>query len=331
MRILLSEESKIKLFNFLKEKENCNSLKKLANLKNIPLKTLQSWLYEKGRYFPESFIPSEIKNNLEIIDKKENNWGKIKGGEKTYQIILKKYGIEEIRKRQSNGGKRAAHLIKKRQEPIVLDLNNSAFLELYGVLLGDGWLSKLNYKGKTIWLIGVSGNGTSDRDFFSYLKNNIHFLFKRVPYQKERPNYNSIELNFSHKMLVAALNKELDFPIGKKINLKIHPKIYVLGYDKVKHVIRGIFDTDGCFYLDKTPVGRPYPCISLTMKAPILMKQVHDLLLSEGFKVYHYHSNKIDKIILKGSIQVRKWLKEIGSSNPYKHAKMQKALVAQPG
>ena len=130
-------------------------------------------------------------------------------------------------------------------------------------------------------------------------------------------------------MLVNALNKDLGFPIGKKVNLRIPNNIYEKGFPKVKYIIRGIFDTDGSFYYDKTPVGRPYPCISISMKSPELMQQIHDLLISEGFKAYHYHSTKIDNITLKGSIQLKKWLAEIGSSNPYKLTKMQKALVAQ--
>jgi hypothetical protein len=74
------------------------------------------------------------------------------------------------------------------------------------------------------------------------------------------------------------MNRGLNFPIGKKVNLKIHNKVYDGGFDKVKHVIRGILDTDGCIIIDKTPAGKPYPCISIKMKAPILIKQMADIL-----------------------------------------------------
>ena len=137
-------------------------------------------------------------------------------------------------------------------------------------------------------------------------------------------------MDFTHKMLIRALNEELDFPIGLKIDLKIHGKVYSLGYDKMRHVIRGLFDTDGSFYLDKTPVGKPYPCICISMKAPKLIKQVYDMLIQEGFKVrLDKHRSPNEQIVLKGSIQLKKWMSEIGSNNQ-RHLR-KTALVAQSG
>ena len=328
MRILLSKESKSELYNFLKLNYNCNSGRSLAIKLKIPYGTLKNWFHKEQRYIPTDFIPKEIFHRLEVLDRQEDNWGQIKGGKKTYKIILKKYGIKEIKKRQSKGGKMAMK-VRVKEEILIIDFSDPVFLEFYGALLGDGWLSKLKYKNKTIYLIGISGNRSLDREFLLYLKENINKLFNRNAYLKERPKYNSIELNFAHKMLINLLHTQLDFPIGKKIDLKISDKIYNLGYEKIKYVIRGIFDTDGHFYFDKTPVGRPYPCIGLTMKAPRLMKQIYDILIKEGFKAYHDKSKSVERIRLKGKIQVSKWMKEIGSSNKRNLDKI--ALVAQSG
>lgn len=334
MRFLISEKSRKYLFNFLKQKENCKSLKELSISKNIPLRTLQNWLYEMDRYIPEEFVPLEIRNNLEVIDKQENNWGSVRGGKKTYQIILSKYGEQELKKRQSNGGKKAIKINRIKQKQLVIDIHNPNFLEFYGVLLGDGWLSKLNYKNKNIWLIGVSGDKRWDMEFYLYLQENIFELFGRRAYLKIKKQNNSIEINFGHKTLIETLNTELEFPIGKKNNLSINNKIYNLGYEKVKHVIRGIFDTDGSFYLDKTPTGNPYPIISIEMKAGKLINQIYKILLSQGFRVsYRLGRNKRegkDRITLKGKKQLDKWMQEIGSSNQ-RHLKKINGLVTQPG
>ena len=191
-------------------------------------------------------------------------------------------------------------------------------------------MSKLNYNGKNIYLIGISGNAKLDRDFILYIKKNVKLMFDRNAYLKERPKYNAIELQILHKFLLEKLNKELEFPIGRKINLEINKKVYDLGYQKMKYVIRGIFDTDGCVYFDKTPAGKPYPCISITMKAPILMNQIRNVLIKEGFKVTYYnHRFPIVQLKLKGSKQLKKWIKEIGSSNPRNLNKL--ARVAQSG
>lgn len=325
MRYLLPKDSRQKILTYLLEKNNCNSLKQLSFSLKIPFRTIQEWIYNYKRYVPKKIIPIEIKDTLTILDEKEDNWGRVKGGKKTYQIIIKKYGLKEIRKRQSMGGKK----IKQRYNNKIPEIDDSLFLEFYGILLGDGWIGTYRYKNKIINMIGISGHSVLDRNFFIYSKKNIKSLFDRNAYLKERSQQNSIELNFCHQKLFKKLSTELNFPVGKKINLQINKKIYDLGYNKLRHVIRGIFDTDGCFYLDKTPVGRPYPCVSIEMKAPLLIKQIYDLLIKQDFKVgYQIKKDGRHRITLKGRKQLNKWMREIGSSNS-KHLDKINALVAQ--
>lgn len=331
MRILLSQKSKDKLFGYLRIKNDCASLKELAEKMGINFGTLQNWLYKKDKYLPDKIIPEEIKQELERLDEKEDNWGKVEGGRKTYKILIDKYGLGEIRRRQSLGGKASIkNLTGKKQIPFVLDINNQKFLEFYGVLLGDGWLSHLRYKNKDIWLVGVSGDKRLDKELFYHLQGNIRELFDRTAGIRERKEENGMQMDFTHKMLIKALNEELGFPIGMKVDLEINRKIYSLGYEKMRHVIRGIFDTDGSFYFDKAPNGKPYPCICITMKAPRLIKQVYDMLIRQGFKARHdKHRQPIEQIVLKGRIQLKKWMSEIGSNNQRHLRKI--ALVAQPG
>lgn len=330
MRILLSEEEKITLFNYLKKKYKAKSLKELSQKLSVSFKTLQNWRYEKRRYLPSTIIPKNI--NLQLIDRKSDNWGQIKGGKETYKILIKKYGIEEIRRRQLKGGK-ISSLRRDRQakENFKLDLNDPLFLEFYGALLGDGWLSSLSYKykvKKNLWWVGISGHLKLDREYLMFLRDIINKLFKRKVVIKYRKRWNSMEIILCHKHLILFMNKKLGFPIGKKINLKINNR-FLREWDKIKHIIRGVFDTDGCFYLDKTPVGNPYPCIMIKMKAPILIKQIYKSLIFRGFKVrYKELKNGQVRVDLRGRKQLDKWMKEIGSSNP-KHLNKIKALVAQ--
>ena len=213
-------------------------------------------------------------------------------------------------------------------------MDDPLFLEFYGVLLGDGWIGKYRYKNKITNLIGISGNSRLDREFLLNWKEHIKKLFQRNAFLKQKYDCNGIELNFCHKSLLDKLNKDLGFPIGKKIDLEINKDIFEMGFSKVKYIIRGIFDTDGSFYLDKTPVGKPYPCISITMKAPKLIKQMYDILIGEGFRIVYYKGKNerkdTDKITLKGKKQLYKWMDKIGSSNP-KHLNKINALVAQLG
>ncbi|MFH1307506.1 MAG: hypothetical protein ABIH72_01500 [archaeon] len=320
MRVLISKDSKLELFNFLKEKNNVFTKKELSKKLKISSSTLDKWFYNDYRYIPLNIVPEELK--LKILDKKSDNWGKIKGGKKTYQILMKKYGINEIKKRQSKGGKNSLAIRnQKLRENLKIDINNPLFLEFYGALLGDGWLSSLsyNYKSKkNLWWVGISGHSKLDKEYLMFIKKIAEKLFNRKIIIKYKKNSQGMEILFSHKHLILFFNKELGFPVGKKFNLKINKKI-PKEWDRIKYVIRGIFDTDGCLYFDKTPVGRPYPCLSIQMKAPVLIKQLYYLLTNNNFKVtYKICKNSKEgqsRITLKGSKQLNKWMNEIGSSN----------------
>lgn len=314
MRVLISVESKRRLLKYLKEKHGSNSLRDLSVKLGISKRTLGDWIYIPHRYIPQKFLPEEIE--LEKLNVQEDDWGRTLGGKRAYRKIVEKYGKDEIKRRQSNGGKAAIKKMNRLGKEFCIDIENPLFLEFYGVLLGDGWLSKLNYHQKNIWIVGVSGNSILDKEFFSYLKRNIKELFNRNAYIKKIKHVNALEMIFGHKAFVKAMNNELGFPIGKKIDLEINSEIYSQGYEKMKPVLRGIFDTDGSLYFDKTPANKPYPCISITMKAPKLIRQVYDLLKQQGFKPQHIkRRTPIEEIRLKGTKQLKKWMQEIGSSN----------------
>ncbi len=312
MRILLNKNSKKKLMEYLKKRNKTKSLKDLSKKIKIPKSTLENWFYYKTRYIPEKIIPKSLIRKLEIIDSQTNNWGKIKGGKRTYQVLIKKYGLEEIKRRQEKGIKNSLLKIKFRNE-FNIDTHSPEFLEFYGSLLGDGWLSCLTYKYKTkltLWWVGISGHAILDKDYLMNIKQYIEETFKRKVTTKYKKNSKAMEIIFSHKQLILFMNKRLDFPIGKKVNLKIYSNI-ANDWDKIKYVIRGIFDTDGSLYFDKTPSKKPYPIISIHMKAPYLLNQINKHLLSRDFKV-RFRKNEL---ILKGTKQLTKWMQEIGSNN----------------
>lgn len=259
--------------------------------------------------------------------------GKIKGGKETYKILVKKYGYKEIRRRQIKGGK--ISLLRRNEQAkknFRLDVNDPLFLEFYGALLGDGWLSSLSYTYKTkrnLWWVGISGHSILDKDYLMFLKSVIKKLFNKNAITKYKKNKNGMEILFCHKQLILFMNNKLRFPIGKKIGLRIYENF--LDWDKAKYILRGLFDTDGCFYLDKTPARRPYPCIFISMKSPFLIKQLYDILIDRGFKVtYRIRKDGMHKIVLEGSIQLSKWIEEIGSSNPKHFNKINKFLLMSP-
>ncbi|HRZ85796.1 MAG TPA: hypothetical protein P5277_03370 [Candidatus Paceibacterota bacterium] len=329
MRVLISKENKKILFDFLKKENNCNSLLELSKKLNVSKSRLDKYCYSNC-YLPINLIPQELYSSIVFLDKKTDNWGSVKGGRKTYKIIKGKYGDDEIIRRQKKGIKNSSIIRKQKESSFIIDFENVKFLELYGALLGDGWLSIINHKEKKFYLVGLSGNLSKDKEYFIYLKKLIKDLLKREAYLKLRPKNNSVEINLGHKILIQKLNTQLGFPIGKKVNLQISNKIYNLEFNKTKYVIKGILDTDGCVYFDKTPAGKPYPCISISLKSPILIRQISSILLNQGYKVIHYmNKTGVEQLKLKGTKQLSKWINEIGSSNSRNLKNF--ALVAQSG
>lgn len=325
MRALLTTAAKKKLFLLLKEKFQCNSIKELAKKMNTSEKTLDGWFYLRNRYVPQSIIFQEFKG-LDIIDRREDNWGQVKGGKLSYRIALHKFGMEEIRRRQSLGGKEAAKTKELSElRKFKVDLQDSLFLEFYGNLLGDGWLSNFFTKNRKVWLIGMCGNLTNDRELIEHYRFLVKELFNRERRVREIHKGNLIVFIFGYKLLLEYLHNELDFPIGKKRDLFIHDAVLALDFDKTKFVIRGIFDTDGSFYLQKNRKGIPsHPIISIHMNAPILISQIGKILSDVGFRVNYSDHGRMIRV--QGKKQLRMWLEKIGSSSPYKLGKMQHSI-----
>ena len=82
--------------------------------------------------------------------------------------------------------------------------------------------------------------------------------------------------------------------------------------------VRGIFDTDGCVFLDKRdPYKKPYPRITLQLSSQKLINQLENHL-SRNFKLYVNRNNRDgyrNYIEIYGHGQLEMFLKQIGFSN----------------
>lgn len=326
MRAILDKNSKRKLLDKMKEDNACRTLSQLSIKLGIKKKTLESWFYINKTTLPYKIAFPYI-NLIKIMGKKDDNWGQVLGGKKGYDSILNKYGIEKVKKINSRGGKKTAKINEIKFSKFKIDLEDPKFLEMYGALIGDGWLCNPQKNNK--WVVGICGNLKLDKEYILYCRNILTHITERKGYLFEKPKNNVIEFRFQHKRFFKILNEELNFPVGLKENLKIPYQLYSLRYDKLKFIIRGIFDTDGSFYIGKTSKGmRTCPCISLHMKEPVLLKQIADILKKERFSFYFDEPN--NQIKLRGKKQLEKWMKEIGFSNPKHLNKINSFLKFSP-
>ena len=188
-------------------------------------------------------------------------------------------------------------------------IQNNKFLEFYGILMGDGCLSKYTVGNSEKKIICITCNAIKDKAYVEkYVNNLIITLFKTKPKIRIRKD-NTIELKVYNKQIFEFLNK-VGFPTGIKGQIKIPNSIIKLPAKKINHLIRGFFDTDGCITARKDEKYR-YPIIFISTKSDILRKQFKTLLTKQGFPTY---TNKWDAAI-KGIGNFKKWFKVIGSSN----------------
>jgi hypothetical protein len=199
---------------------------------------------------------------------------------------------------------------------------NEGFCELYGILIGDGCLSKYRSQGKWHHVIRIDGNLKTDQHYYIYMKNLIKNVLGRDVKIKQREKYSLIYFMFHNKEFLYYMNRNFDFPIGKKGEIKIHESI---ARDKklIKETLRGIFDTDGCIYFTKNNRGdeRYYPIIEIVTYSKALINQLYQTLTELGLVVKIGHNG--NSVKLNGKTQVEKWMAEIGSNNLDKRSKFE--------
>jgi len=194
---------------------------------------------------------------------------------------------------------------------------NRELSEFYGVLLGDGCMSKFNSQNREKEIIRIDGNSITDLEYYNYLKKLIKKITGRDVNTGFRKNKNAIFITFHNKKFSNYLNSKLGFPYGKKKGRIIPYELLDKNY--IKYLLRGLFDTDGSIYFTKNNwkrEGRTYPIIEISSHNDALIKQLLKVLEDLDFRPTLSFYN--DSIKLHGKYNVKKWMDEIGSSNPHK-------------
>lgn len=205
---------------------------------------------------------------------------------------------------------------------------NEEICEFIGAFIGDGYLG--NYgKRKNQYVIGISGDKTLDED---YLKNYLKPLIKKSfpftdPKLYYRTDENTLVLKVNSKALYTSFLK-IGFVQGKKSASIVIPEKIIKNDRFMKATIRGIFDTDGCVFLDKRAIyKKPYPRITLQLASIGLIDQLEGYL-SKKFKLYINKNNREgyrNYIEIYGHEQLERFLKQIGFSNQ-RHLKKIKTM-----
>jgi intein/homing endonuclease len=206
---------------------------------------------------------------------------------------------------------------------------NEDLAEETGIHIGDGSMNY--YKGHGLY--SLRGNKLKDKEFYEiHIKKIFEILYSAKIILREWKDVYGFQL--ASDKLVEFKNKIMNLPLGKKMNISI-PKILTKNNKLAIACIRGIFDTDGCIYIENKR-GKPYPRIEITTTSKILAKQIKEVIVRNGISCSMWKETYKKKnwrpkftISIKGYNNFKLWYNKFGTSHP-KNIKLFQELLNPP-
>lgn len=289
---------------------------KIANTLNTPARMLRAW--RSGEFT----LPLDVSQKIEkrfgtklpdhkLLNRYWHNKEAAKKGGLKRQALYGNLGTPEGRRR---GGINS--IISQRLrgtnfqflKTIRAPKDSWELAELIGILIGDGGITNLQVR--------VSINKIDDSEYLSHICSLFKKLFHTNPTVFYRES--TSEILISRKALVDFLVSK-GLPKGNKITQEIDiPKWIKDDRNFSRACLRGIFDTDGCVYIDNHSKRKCSSInLAITSASGKLLYSIYELLAREMF---------VPTISSQRSIRIRKreqismFFDKIGSSNP-KHLK----------
>ncbi len=302
-------------FKFFKESRigaNINSWKDLANKLNTTRCVLDNYRHRKlclpeNRFLSLLDLIKENRRNyfLKIIERRNNNWGQIKGGKITY---LKHKNLFEI-------GRKIAIKFRRERVKYNFDINmllSQELCEFIGVIIGDGFTNKYGGHYQT----QITGDSRFDEDYY---ENTLKPLCERLFNSSPKFSYkdNTIRLNIYSKRLFEMLVKRFKIPAGVKSYSVIIPYEIINSNNKfLNSTLRGMFNTDGGVGFDKRKsYKKPYIRVNYSSASKKLIYQVHKILNKYLIRHSIHKRGNTWMIQVNGVENVKLFLSEIGFSN----------------
>ena len=191
--------------------------------------------------------------------------------------------------------------------------------EFVGILLGDGGISK--------YQITITLNWIDDQDYLLYVRNLSSHLFNMDVKITRRKNQNVGIITLSRIDLVEYFT-DMGLVIGNKVRQQVQvPRWITKEIEYVKYCIRGLFDTDGSFYIDrhkyKTTTYQNAALNFTNRSIPLLS------FVKENLEKLDLHPTKKTSfaIFLRRDADLQKFFEIIGTSNPKHFNKFKKYAI----
>jgi len=194
--------------------------------------------------------------------------------------------------------------------------------------IGDGSMNYYNNKGYKRSIYQLRGHIEDDRGhYISRIKPIFKLLYDIDISLREMPSTRVFGFQIWNDELVK-FKEKLGLPLGKKFNVAI-PNVFLENNELKTAVVRGIFDTDGCVYLEKKKNNKFYPRMEISTISLRLANQLLELFNNLGFrttmyKVFPYQAgNRLVyyKVNIRGVEMFDKFMERIKPANPKHIAK----------
>lgn len=207
---------------------------------------------------------------------------------------------------------------------ITIPKHSARLAELIGILMGDGHVG--------LYQVSVVTNSETDFQHALFIKKLFEDLFKVQVHINNRSDTKACEIIVSSKAVCHFFVGQ-GIPQGNKITLGVRVPSWIQKKDLYrKSFVRGLFDTDGCVYLDTHRIGKKvYKNLGMAFanQSLPLLSFFKETLESLGL---HPTQKTKFRVFLRRKEDIRRYFDLIGSSNE-KHLKKvrQYFLTSQKG
>jgi len=203
--------------------------------------------------------------------------------------------------------------------------NNLA--ELAGAFAGDGWISRGN-SGLTLF---ISGNPKDERNYYdNRIVPLLNETFKVKIRAREFRYWGTYGILTCNKNILESFLK-LGFTVGKKVASVKVPTIILRNNTLYKHFLRGLFDTDGCIYFQRSYGSssskwqkeyRHRPVVAFATVSLSLYREICRMVNCLGFNFYktkpykgRTNKNLVYRLRIEGKENVKRWFSLINPAS----------------
>lgn len=304
----------------------------LSKLLNISDRTLRSWISEKKKMSYVALLHlvgitgTPLPEKIEILRWSDHAKSAGQRGGATTYAEHGAMGNEANRKAgwiawwEREGKNKDQKIFQKKS--IIIPPKDVLLAEFVGIMVGDGNINA--------YAICITLDSVADCEYVPYVKDLLKKLFGIEPKLYYHKSDRAVAVVVASKNLV-----EFCLSIGLKYGNKIKQNLDIPDWIKENSdfgvaCVRGLVDTDGCFFNHAYKVNGKtytYPKIAFTSKSPLLLGSVSRILIKLGFCVRMTKDG--NDIRIESQKSVLKYIELIGSSNPKFNNKVNFGDVAE--